>query len=697
MTIVFDPFFPQWALMAIMVIGAVLGLVSLWRHWKSGVFRIIAIAGIIGLVTNPQIRETEKTPLDDIVILLLDETASQSLDGRDRTSASAADEVEQRLTSMGGVEVRRAVAKGEDETRLIDALRTALSDTPRARLAGVFIFSDGQTADSRDVEKLGLDVPVHLLNSGAAREVDRKITLIEAPRYGLVRETAAISFRIDDFTADGEAEPNGSAFVSLRIDGKTVLNQRVPVGAVAKFEAPLDRPGPTIIELEVEERANELTARNNVAVLPITAIRDRLRVLLISGEPHPGERVWRNLLKSDPAVDLVHFTILRPIEKNDGTPISELALIPFPQDELFIEKLSEFDLLIFDRYTYRGVLSSYHFDSISRYVDQGGAVLIASGPEYNSGASLATRLNLSFILPALPAGKEVQGPYRPELTQTGARHPVTADLPEQSFWGRWMRIMPVTKLRGETLMSGPDASPLLILDRTGEGRVGLFLSDHVWLWARGFDGGGPHTELLRRTSHWLMKEPELEEEALALIGEKQSLLVHRRSLSAAAPQVMVTLPSGSVVDVPLQETSPGLFEGRIDNAERGLYRAQSGELFAIGEVGLAAAPEFQNVISTSEHLAPLMDATGGGAFRLRPRAGTSPDAPSLPAIRSLRSRTQTKSGSSWAGIVKRDASRIDTIRDRPLTSPYFWLILIAGALLMAWLIEGGRFSSSREQ
>ena len=63
----------------------------------------------------------------------------------------------------------------------------------------------------------------------------------------------------------------------------------------------------------------------------------------------------------------------------------------------------------------------------------------------------------------------------------------------------------------------------------------MLLSDHAWLWARGYDGGGPHAALLRRLLHWLMREPELEEEALTAHSEGRNLVVERQTLSEAAP------------------------------------------------------------------------------------------------------------------------------------------------------------------
>jgi hypothetical protein len=683
----FAPFAPWWVLGVVIFVGAIFAGLSIWRNWRSGWLRAFAVAALIGLLINPQWREAEKTPLDDVVLVLADKSASQSLDQRDAVTLKAVEQLTNAISALSNVEIRVSDFSGAEETRTVEALRTALADAPRNRLGGVFIITDGQSADAEDAAaQLGLEAPVHLLITGERDETDRKITLINAPRYGIVRQSVRVSFRVDDLGADEKPLGTaGSAMAVLRVDGEEMLRQPVPIGSEVGFDAPLNRPGRTVIELEVEPLPGELTDRNNIAVLPITAIRDRLRVLLISGEPHPGERVWRNLLKSDPAVDLVHFTILRPIEKSDGAPISELALIPFPQDELFIDKLSEFDLLIFDRYTYRNVLSSYHFDNIARFVEEGGAVLIASGPEFNGPLSLASRRNLSFILPAAPVGAAVEEVFRPAVTDLGKRHPVTANLPEASFWGRWLRIMPVLKMRGQTLMSGPDDAPLLILDRVGEGRIGLFLSDHVWLWARGFDGGGPHAELLRRIAHWLMKEPELEEEALSLRSDGDALIIDRRSIAEAPSPVTLTHPGGEQSEHGLTQIEPGKFRARVENLPRGLYRAVSDDLFAIGAIGLAAAPEFENVVSHREKLAALAENTGGGVFSIQ-RGGEAV----TPAIRKLRNGAPTRAGDGWAGILERGGARIESVKETPAAPPLFWLVLIGASLLAAWRIEGGR-------
>ncbi len=684
--IAFEPAFPLFVVTAIGVVAALTAILSTVRAPRSGPFRFAALAALLGLLLNPQIRVAERTPLGDIAVLLVDQSASNRLDGRGEATTAAANAIEAKLEALGGVEIIRTDIGGADETRIGEALSAAIGDNPRARLGGVFVVTDGQATDSAPLARLDNGAPVHLLLTGREDEIDRKVTLVQSPRYGIVKEGADISFRIDDLGPDEKAlEGRGEATVALRVDGEEVLRQAVPVGSEVSFTAPLPHPGRTVIELEAEVADGELTAKNNIVVLPIAAIRDRLRVLLISGEPHAGERVWRNLLKSDPAIDLVHFTILRPLEKaqSDSALERELALIEFPQDELFIEKLSEFDLVIFDRYTYRGVLNAYHFDNLARYVEAGGAVLVSSGPEFNGYLSLAARRNFAFILPALPSGEGIEDPFRPQLSDTGKRHPVTAGLPEQEYWGRWLRIMPALKRSGQTLMTDAGDNPLLILDRVGEGRVGLIQSDHVWLWARGFDGGGPHAELLRRIAHWLMKEPDLEEEQLLLTENNGDLVVERRTIEAQAPPATLTMPDGVSSELQLRPESVGIFKARVAGAPRGLYRARSGDLFAIAAIGLAAPPEFENVVSTSEKLRPVAEATKGGVFRLPEGGGDA-----VPDISRVGARAATRAGSGWAGLIERRAFRTDSVSDRPAASPWIWLIGLALSLLGAWLVEG---------
>ncbi|MGF1543142.1 MAG: hypothetical protein ACFB00_01310 [Parvularculaceae bacterium] len=668
---------------------------ALWRAPAAGALRLVALAALIALVAEPQRRVADETPLDDVALVLIDDSASVALDDRAAARDEILENLRARLDRVGGLEVIESAVEGDEETRYGEAIAGALGDAPRRRLAAVFVVGDGRSNDAIDATRLPRDAPVHFLSIGRRDEFDRKITLIDAPRYGVVNEEVTVSFRIDDVGPDdapvaGDAGAPRQASVRLSVDGEEIVEQPVPVGVEVSFAAPLARPGEVVIELEAAALDGELTTRNNLAVLPISAIRDRLRVLLISGEPHAGERVWRNLLKSDPAIDLVHFTILRPSEKQASDGVidpRELALIEFPYDELFIEKLAEFDLVIFDRYTYRNVLRSYHFENIARYVENGGAVLVSSGPEFAGPLSLAERRNFAYILPVTPTDLAREAPYRPKLTDAGERHPVTANLPEADYWGRWMRLMPTRANGGRVLMAGPNDEPLLVLDRTGEGRVGVMLSDHVWLWARGFDGGGPHAELLRRVAHWLMKEPELEEERLALREEGGDLVIERRTIEREVAPVDYVGPDGATGEIELEAVDDRLWRARLAAPPRGLYRARSGDLFAVGAVGLAAPPELADVTMARGTIAEASAAAGGGVFDAREDG--------VPALRTVGARARERSGGDWAGIVRRDARRVEAVRAAPLAPPSVWLAIVALCLVAAWAAESGRVRSLR--
>lgn len=696
--LIFAPVLPSWVMVIAILISLILGGLSIWHSPRSSIFRILALVTLLAVLANPRLQTDAQTPLDDIVLILIDESSSQQLDNRAQIANLITSRIKPRIEQLGDIEMREITIQGEQETRLLDSTRNAVADIAHDQLAAVFIITDGQATDilidDEGVAQLGNGdaflpegIPLHVILTGRKDEYDRRISLINAPRYGIVRESVRVSFRIEDIGPDEIALDNPvNVPVTLKVDGREILSQGVPIGKNVGFDVPLERPGQLIIELAVASKDGELSTKNNSVVLPITAVRDRLRVLLISGEPNPGARVWRNLLKSDPSIDLVHFTILRTAEKFDSAPSSELALIPFPTRELFIEKLKEFDLIIFDRYTWRNVLKSYHFDNIARFVEEGGAMLVASGPEFNGRLSLAGRRTISWLLPATPKEGTIDGPYRPILTDEGKRHPVTADLPEQGFWGRWLRAIPTTLRQGTALMSGPQDIPLLILDRVGDGRIGMIQSDHIWLWSRGFDGGGPHAELLRRTAHWLMKEPQLEEERLTLVERDNSLTIERRTLSDQPSSTNLTLPDGSERDIEMTQISSGLYRATVEDLAPGLYRAAADDLFAIGAIGIAAAPEYQNIISESRKLRPLAQSSGGEVFHPRGQGNTI----RLPALRRLRANIGEKaprSGPGWAGIVRNEAVQIDGRRSAPLTSPWVWLALLALWIALAWAIE----------
>jgi len=662
-----------------------LSLLLVFARTRAALVRAIALALFVLALANPSITREDREPLSSVAAVVIDKSPSQEFGDRLQQTQAARAALAERLGHIPGLEVRfveAGQADGEtDGTRLFTALSSALSDVPQERVAGAILITDGRVHDvPGEVAALGFTAPVHGLITGHKNERDRRVVLVTAPRFGIVGQTQTITFRVED-----QGAPRGPAQVAVRRDGELIESRNVRVGAAVNIAVPIPHAGPNIVEIEASPLEGELTAVNNRAVVSIDGVRDKLRVLLVSGEPHAGERTWRNLLKSDASVDLVHFTILRPPEKQDGTPINELSLIAFPTRELFQQKINEFQLIIFDRYARQGVLPVIYFDNIARYVRQGGAVLVAAGPDYASPTSI-WRTPLDVILPAEPNGRTTDGAFHARLTELGKRHPVTRGLEgaeqDPPHWSRWFRLVDSRAAKGTTVMQGPENKPLLLLSREGEGRVALLLSDHIWLWARGYEGGGPHLDLLRRLSHWLMKQPDLEEEALRLLVRGRDLTVQRQTMSDGVSDVTLTSPSGKTRTVTLSAAEPGVWRATIEANELGLWRASDGTLTALANVGPANPREFTEVTSTTEVLAPLANATGGGVVRLEAASGVH-----LPRIVGVRS-SDTYHGEDWLGLRTREASVVRGIGVLPVFAGLIGLLLLVGALAATWMREG---------
>jgi hypothetical protein len=672
-----------WAAIAVACLLAILLFVT---RSHGAVIRTLALMLIVLALANPSLTREDRDPLSSVAVVVVDKSPSQNFGDRMTQTEAARAAVLERLSHIPGLDVRvveAGQADGEtDGTRLFTALTSTLADVPSDRVAGVVMITDGRVHDvPADAGGLGFAAPVHALITGNKNERDRRVALIAAPRFGIVGQPQVVTYRVEDHGAN-----EATAQVTVRRDGDIVEQKTVPVGTPQNVDIPIPHGGPNIVEIEAAPiAAGELTQVNNRAVVTIDGVRDKLRVLLVSGEPHAGERTWRNLLKSDPSVDLVHFTILRPPEKQDGTPINELSLIAFPTRELFQQKIDEFQLIIFDRYARQGVLPIIYFDNITRYVRDGGAVLVAAGPDYASPTSL-WRTPLDAILPAEPSGDVTERAFRPALTELGQRHPVTRGLEGSDAtppnWSEWFRIVDTRNAGGTTVMQGPDSKPLLVLSREGEGRVALLLSDHIWLWARGFEGGGPHLDLLRRLSHWLMKEPDLDEEALRLTMSGHNLVVQRQTMSDQVADVTLTSPSGTAQTLKLDAKEPGVWESTVPANELGLWRATDGKLNALVNIGPANPREYAEVTSTTDVLAPLTSATGGDSRRLDD--GTGLNVPRIVAVRS----GDTYKGDDWIGMKMRDASVVRGIGVLPVFAGLLGLLLLLGSLAGAWAREG---------
>jgi hypothetical protein len=681
----FAPLAPAYVVWGAVAVACALSLLLVLARTRAGVVRAIALALFVLALANPSITREDRDPLTSVAAVVVDKSPSQEFGDRLQQTDAVRAALAERLGRIPGLEVRfveAGQADGEtDGTRLFTALTSALSDVPPDRVAGAILITDGRVHDvPGEAAALGFAAPVHGLITGHKDERDRRVVLVTAPRFAIVGQTQTITFRVED-----QGAPAAPAQVTVRRDGEVIESRNMRPGAPVSITVPIPHAGANIVEIEASALEGELTTVNNRAVVSIDGVRDKLRVLLVSGEPHAGERTWRNLLKSDASVDLVHFTILRPPEKQDGTPINELSLIAFPTRELFQQKINEFQLIIFDRYARQGVLPIIYFDNIARYVRQGGAVLVAAGPDYASPTSI-WRTPLDVILPAEPSGRTTDGAFHARLTELGKRHPVTRGLEgaeeDPPHWSRWFRLVDSRASKGTTVMQGPDNKPLLLLSREGEGRVALLLSDHIWLWARGYEGGGPHIDLLRRLSHWLMKEPDLEEEALRLIVRGHDLTVQRQTMFDTVGEVTLTTPSGKTRKVTLAPAEPGVWRATIEANELGLWRASDGTLNALANVGPANPREFTEVTSTTEVLAPLANATGGGVVRAENGSGVH-----LPRIVAMRS-SDTYHGDDWLGLRTREASVVRGIGVLPVFAGLIGLLLLLGSVAAVWMREG---------
>src|SRR5947208_2041044 len=577
--IAFTPLVPTlvlWIGLAAMVAISVLLLLG---RSRGAAVRVAALALILLALANPSFTREDREPLSSVAAVVIDKSPSQNFGTRNQETAKAQEALVDTLKKIKGLEVRvveAGQADGEtDGTKLFGALSSALSDVPVDRVAGAFLITDGRVHDiPPNAAAVGFQAPVHALVTGRKDERDRRIAISAAPRFGIVGQTQTITYRLDDQGVTGQR-----AKIVVRRDGEVISERTLLSGQTSNVEVDIKHAGSNIVEIEASPLENELTLVNNRAVVAIEGVRDKLRVLLVSGEPHSGERTWRNLLKSDASIDLVHFTILRPPEKQDGTPINELSLIAFPTRELFQQRINDFQLIIFDRYARQGVLPLIYFDNIARYVREGGAVLVAAGPDYATPGSI-WRTPLDVILPAEPSGETTDRPFHARLTDPGKRHPVTRELEganaDPPHWSRWFRLVDTRSANGTVVMHGPDEKPLLVLSRQGEGRVALLLSDHIWLWARGYEGGGPHLDLLRRLSHWLMKQPDLEEEALRLAVRGKDIEVRRQSMGDEVAPVTITTPTGQSRTLTLDKSEPGVWKAVTQANELGLWRATDG-------------------------------------------------------------------------------------------------------------------------
>jgi hypothetical protein len=689
LTLSFTPLLPWPLLAALAAAGLCLLVLAARAKQKGAAWRGLALAFVLLALADPALVSEKREPQKSIVAVVLDASDSQTIGARRAQTDAARAALEQALAKFSDVEPRFVTARsgpgGDDGTRLFAALGEALKDAAQERVGAAILVTDGIVHDIlAKAEALGFKAPLHALVTGQPNERDRRIELVETPRFGIVGKEQTIRVRVID-SGMGDA----IATIEARRDGQKIASVEARPGEVVDIPVRIEHGGANVVEIETPVAPGELTDIDNKAVVVIEGVRDRLKVLLVSGEPHPGERSWRNLLRADANVELVHFTILRPPEKLDGAPASELSLIAFPTADLFGRKINDFDLIVFDRYSNQTLLPSVYFDNIANYVENGGAFLAAVGPDYASLRGLYYS-PLENLLPARPEGQLHEQAFRARVSKDGEKHPVTRGLEgaraTPPSWGQWFRQVNASVLKGDSILSGANDKPLLVLAREGKGRVALLLTDQMWLWARGYDGGGPHVDLSRRLAHWLMKEPDLEEEALRARARGREVTIERQSLKDETPPVTTIAPSGASEEIALAPAEPGLSRAQYTAKEMGLYRFQSAGLSALVNVGPENPREFREVVSTTEKLRPLAQASGGTVRRL---ASDDSGKIAMPRLVDMR-EADLYGGSDWIGIKRAGASTLKGVEVQPLAIGIWGLLALLGAVVFVWAWEGRR-------
>lgn len=691
----FQPLLPINLILILAIIALIIILVGLFLRRQGAVLRLLALAALVLALANPVMVEEQREPIKSIVGIVVDRSPSQNYGTRTRDTDDALNALKEEFKKHPEYEPRFIEAASQSdmavgtETKLFTPLNQAIADVPPALYAGTVLITDGQVHDIASVSgSVVNEKPINALITGQPDEFDREIKFVEPPRFGITNKKANISVLVNDKGRSTSSDK--TATVSIKVNGDAVGQYNVTLGTPYQIELTIPHAGKNIIEAATEPLEGELTTANNETVTVIEGIRQNLRVLLVSGEPHNGERTWRDLLKSDASIDLVHFTILRPPEKSDNTPLSQLSLIVFPTTELFVDKINDFDLVIFDRYQHYDVLPLIYYDYVAEYVKNGGALLMATGPEFAGDTSLA-QTPLISVLPTLPSGEIIEKPFRPSLTKDGMRHPVTRDLETKTMnsgnWGRWMRQITVGDTSKSTVvMNGADNRPLMLLSHIGKGRVGMLLSDEGWLWARGFEGGGPYAALYRRMAHWLMKEPDLEEEALTASSNGNNLTIRRQTMADKPETATVTSPSGKTQTVTLEKQQEGVFVANLPTNEVGLFKITNGDKLALAHIGPMNSPEYAELISTEEKLTPVVSSSGGHITRLHAKVS---DKISMPTITPIDNSARSKNiKADTIALLKADQTKlVNTVQYSIYTgllALFVCLLLLSGM----WYKEG---------
>ena len=451
-----------------------------------------------------------------------------------------------------------------------------------------------------------------------------------------------------------------------------------------KIPLPTLSIGKNILEIRTEETNIEISKLNNYQIHEIEGIQDKLKVMLISGEPNMGLRNLRNILNSDPNIELLHFTILRPPTKRDLTPVKELSLIPFPTQELFAADISKFNLIIFDQYGLQGILPPKYLDNISKFVVSGGALLDIVGKKHLTKDSLINS-PIKQILPTIPLENLNNKSFKPELTKVGKRHPITNKLKDnykEKPWGEWTNYTRSQLTSGKVLLNYEN-DPLLVVDNVGKGRVVQMLSSDSWIWQKSLDNKGPLIELIRNIIQWLLKNPKLDEDFISLNKENNLIKIKLNSISSGDIYAEIVTPSKEFLKFKLKDTGNGIFEGEFKSLERGKFQMiwqDKTKYFIINDMN---NKEVEEITSTDYKIKSYVEKnnTFTKNFNILWNDQSTPKVLKIYNNKIL-------GGKNWIGVIEKNVPKMSENSKQKLFNWYTIFMFLVFLIFLSWYKEG---------
>ncbi len=586
---------PPWLLGATAVLALaslVLLAVEMRRRERGGLLiaatGLLAIGALVLAVLRPVRIAARESVVGARVVVLADTSRSMALkdgsgsraDARDRAIASLSKQSDQvRLVTLGfGDGPALPWSAGAPSIAARSDLGTAvrsLAASPDERPAAIVLVSDGRLDDPPEaagvaaMRALGdeLKVPVHVIATTRSAPADASIR-----RVGLAGAAVAhvpLPLRIE-VGCDG-----GLACDELTVTARELREDGTPAllasglahvdrtgHATLDLTVTLERAGIHVLEVALTPPSGDTIAGNDRRLLPITVSRERVRVLHVAGRPTNDVRALREWLKSDASVDVVAFFILRTPTDATNASQDELALIPFPVDELFSEHLPSFDAVVLQDFDAQPYGLERHLPAVASYVRSGGGLIMVGGANSFVAGGYAGS-PLAGVLPIALDGSSGAtaadtATFQPSWSEAARAAPLLAAL--KGVVGDELPVMPGANVLGDVRPGGvalwthpfrKTASgapmPVLAIGEQGNGRSIALGIDGAWrlrfsdLAAR--TSGRGYGAMWDGLLGWLMRDPRFEpaqiEIAACVADVPSSLRVRAEALGKARADITI--------------------------------------------------------------------------------------------------------------------------------------------------------------